>query len=233
MARRRWLLATGVGAVLVAGGLGWIVSPSSLLAVREVEVAGQSRVSREAVVRAAAVPVGLPLARVDVAAVRQRVAALRVVESADVRRRWPSTLRITVDERLPIAAVPRGGGYVLLDADGVRVSTASAPPQQLPVVRIDAAAAGSGSAAAGRATTAADRAALHVLESLPRRLAGKVHTVSVAGDSEVRLRLDHGATVIWGRPERGQEKARILTVLLRRDNANTYNVSSPEVVTTG
>lgn len=228
---RGWVAVSGgLGVCAVGAGLGWVVFASSLLAVDQVDVAGERRLPTARIAGAAQVRTGIPLARVDVDAVRERVEALRVVESAEVRRGWPSTVRITVRERVPVAAVPREGGFVLLDDDGVRVATATDAPRGLPVVRIDS---GADAAEDSRAQTAANRTALRVLGVLPSRLAARVSTVTVATDGGVRLRFRDGATVIWGNAEHGQKKARILAALLRRREAKTYDVSSVEVVTTG
>jgi cell division protein FtsQ len=54
--------------------------------------------------------------------------------------------------------------------------------------------------------------------------------VSAASAETVTLTLADGRTVVWGGPERTGDKARILTALLR-ENAMTFDVSSPDVVT--
>lgn len=223
--RWRWLAILGCVS-LVAGALGWVVWWSPLLAVDRIEVTGLQRVTRAQVVTASGVRPGTPLARVDLESVRDGVRAMRPVESVHVHRAWPATLRIRVQEREPIAAVPNGGGgYLLLDEKGVRVATVDDPPKGLPVVRIRSSGSGSGH-------DPERGAALRVLSVLPERLAARVRTLAVER-GRISLRLQGGVTVIWGPPERGREKTRLLSVLLRRHDAATYDVSSPEVVTTG
>ncbi len=237
---RRSLVVGGLVTACLAGVLAWVVLASSLLAVHRVEVSGLHRLSREQVVQASGLRLGTPLARVDLGALRRRVSRLRPVESVRVRRAWPRTLRILVDERVPLAAVPHGSNYALLDSHGVRVATVPKPPDGLPVVRIGGASpvspAPSGSAAGEASSTgvAARRAALRVLGALPPRLAERVRDVSVERDGGVELRLRGGATVTWGQPRHAREKARILTLLLQQgQGADTYDVSSTEVATTG
>ena len=121
----------GLGVVLL---LGWLLLFSSLFAVREVAVRGTARLSPEQVRRAAAVPPGRPLLRVDAAAVRRRVAALPAVSSVDVHRSWPRTLQLQVTERRPVAALPDGDRVGLLDAGGVRFTEQPVPPPGLPVL---------------------------------------------------------------------------------------------------
>jgi POTRA domain, FtsQ-type len=105
---RRSKLRLGLVVLLVfalAAGAIWVVFWSSLLATRNVEVVGTSRLSTAEVMAAANVPLGQPLARLDTAEVRARVAELAPVESVDVARVLPGTVRLDVVERTPIAVL--------------------------------------------------------------------------------------------------------------------------------
>ena len=50
---------------------------------------------------AADIPAGLPLIRVNAAAVAHRVEQIRQVQSAQVTREWPDKVLISVTERTP------------------------------------------------------------------------------------------------------------------------------------
>lgn len=211
------------GAVVVV--LGWVVLGSRLLVVREFDVAGELHVVADRqVVEAADVGVGTPLARLDADAVERRVQGIRQVEAARVKRVWPSTVRIHVTERTPVAASRTDSGYHLLDRFGVRVTTVSRAPGDVPLVEFD----GTGGPASA---DSAARAALAVADALPRALTDKVAKVVAADAHDVALRLENGGTVEWGDPRRSAEKARTLEALLQRD-AEVYDVSAPGVATT-
>ena len=111
------LLVSGlVGAVL------WVLFGSRLLAVRQIEVTGLDRLAETEVLAAVDVTPGTPLARVDTDAVAARVSELRLVDSVDVQRGWPATLRVAVTERVPVFALAAAdGGYLLVDWEGVWV----------------------------------------------------------------------------------------------------------------
>lgn len=239
MRRRSWMgrwhwLAAFVGAAGVAGALGWLVWFSGVLAVDRIQVAGDMQwVTGPEVVETSEVSVGTPLARVDVGAVRERVRALRPVESVRVRRSWPATLHIRVRERRPVAAVPDSGKYLLLDEEGVHLATVDERPDGIPLIRLHGPSAGA-PAPAGDGGPQVERApaALRVLAVLPERLTGKVRTIAVTNGGEVTLRLQGGSKVLWGENAgRGREKSRLLSVLLQRHDAATYDVRSPGVVT--
>jgi cell division protein FtsQ len=201
---------------MVAGAV-WLVFFSSVLAVRNVQVAGVRTVPVDAVSEVAAVPLGEPLARVDVDQVRERVERLPVVEHADISRSWPHTVSIEVTERTPVAAVRSGGAYRLIDAEGVMYRSVSQPGKRLPVMTI-----GTQPAVAHDAATEA----ASVMATLPHRLAKRVSAVDADTMDSIELRLQDGRRVVWGSAESSQTKARVLSALLHR-KAQVYDVSVP------
>ncbi len=110
-----------------------------------------------------------PLARLDLDAVRGRVASLPAVKSVRVTRAWPHGVAIAVTERVAVAVVPRAGGFRGLAADGVLFRTYDARPPGLPVIRDQQG-----------ADTAALREAARVVGSLPPAVLARVDHVSVA-----------------------------------------------------
>jgi cell division protein FtsQ len=212
--RRLFLLLVLVA--MVAGAV-WLVFFSSVLAVRDVQVGGVRTVPAEDVADIAAVPLGEPLARVDVDRVRQRVERLPVVEHADISRSWPHTVAIDITERTPVAAVRSGGAYQLIDAEGVMFRTVSRPNKRLPVLTI-----GTQPAVAHDAATEAAA----VVAALPHRLAKRVSGVDADTMDSIELRLQNGRRVVWGSAESSPLKARVLVALLHR-KAQVYDVSVP------
>ncbi|GAA3011739.1 cell division protein FtsQ/DivIB [Streptosporangium longisporum] len=206
--------------VAVVGIAAWLVFFSPVLGVREIEVVGNAGLSEEQIRRAAQVADGRPLATVDVAEVTSRIRAIPQVESVKVSRTWPDTLRVQVVEREPVAVVPAGGRSALMDRHGVVVEVRDVAPPVLPVLRV--ARPGPGDPATA--------AALTVITALPDDLARRVAEVLAPSAETVSLRLKDGRSVVWGGGDRPADKARILVTLLER-RADSYDVSSPDVVT--
>lgn len=224
VAVRRWsrgrVLAVALLVVLVAAGATWVLLESSVFGLRGVTVVGASRVSIGQVQRTADLTMGTPLARIDTSAVERRLGRLPAVRTAVVSRRWPRGLLITVSERQPAAVRRAGSGFVLVDPTGVVFAEVSSHPPGLPLV----------SAPAG-ADPGSLRAALDALADLPPAVRAQVLEVRATTPDEVRLRLTRGRAVLWGSPERGVRKGRVLGVLLTR-TAALYDVSAPDVPTT-
>lgn len=221
---RRWLalryvVALVVLVALVAVGV-WAVWFSSWLAVRDVEVAGSAQLSRAEVREAAAVPSGEPLAGVDLDQVRSRVEALAGVRSADVTRRWPDAVRVSIEERVAVAVVEIGGRARGMDAAGVVFRDYGTVPADLPRVRT--------STSTGNDAL---REAAEVVAALPDDLAARVDHVTVETVDQISLVLGDGRTVEWGSSDDSDTKARVIAVLLRQP-AKTYDVSAPGQPTT-
>jgi cell division protein FtsQ len=166
---------------------------------------------------AAAVPAGVPLARIDSAGIVERVGALPRVASVEVRRGWPDVLVVVVTERVPLAVTRDGTAYTYLDATGARFGTLNAVPRGLPVV----------TAASDPALTAA----LGVCAALPGTLVPRVSSVTARTRDDVVLTLSDGTTVQWGGPDDSAHKAAVLLALLKV-GARSYDVSAPDLPTT-
>lgn len=212
------LMWTAVIAVLVVG-LGLLLYFTPIMSARSIVVTGLGAVTQDEVVAAAGVPPGTPLLQVDTDAVAERVAEIRRVASARVQREYPSTLRVTVEERIPIVVRDYPDGVHLFDRDGVDFATAPPPPG---VPYLDTEHPGP--------TDPATKAALEVMTSLRPEVASQVGRVSAPSVAAITLTLIDGRVVVWGTTDRTEEKALKLAALLTQPG-QTYDVSSPDLPT--
>jgi cell division protein FtsQ len=219
----------GLVAVAIVATLAWALLGSRLLIVRSVQVTGTGPlVSRAEVLRAAQIPPGLPLIRVNAAAVAGRVERIRQVQTATVTRSWPSTVAISVRLRTPVFAVGSAQGYALVDAFGVEVRRSVTRPPALPLLMAGSPAAALAGSLPGSQVV---RAAARVLRELPRTVAHQVRLVQAASTSAVSVQLTGGVVVVWGSPKRGAQKASELLVLMGT-HARYYDVSAPGTAVT-
>lgn len=214
--RRRLVLAITVPLlvlVLIAAGI-WALGFSSLLAVSRVTVTGAKNLPQSSVVQVAAVPDGVPLARLDVDAVRQRVAGIAEVESAQVTRDWPHTIAIRITERTPAYVVHEGAGYLLVDRHGVGYRKVSDPVTGLPQVTAD------------DPQPQLLKSLATVVAALPKSLQHRTATIEAPTRDAIQLKLKNGAVVFWGSEEDSELKAEVVTPLLKQ-KAKHYDVSAP------
>jgi cell division protein FtsQ len=207
--------------VLIAALVGiWLVYFSSFVAVRGVEVSGNTTISRAEIVSVAQAPIGRPLARVDLAAIQARVESLPAVGSASVSRSWPHTIHIAIVERIPVAVVSRGAGLQAVDASGVLFGHYGTRPAGLPLVR---------TAPDVRADALAEVA--KVVGSLRPDIAARVAFIDVQTIDAITLRMKNGVTVLWGSADSSEQKAEVLAVLLKQ-RVHDIDVSVPGRPTT-
>ena len=214
--RMRWgLVIAGVLTAAAVISAAYVVFGTHVLAVRAVSIRGATIVSKQDILNAAAVPVGTPLARVDVAGVRSRVAALPRVSSVNVRRGWPHELVIVIHEYSPVAVTQIGGKWFLVDPSGVAFMPAPSSTT-LPQVQ--------GNNATSRA------AAIVVAKHLPSNIARHVVLVRANRPDQVELVLTANGLVIWGDTSASTAKAEVLIPLLALQ-AKKYDVSVPSAPT--
>ena len=216
---RRWLVWRRILAVLVAvalvGGLVWLFFFSSVLAVKGAEVRGVEVLSASEVEAVADVPLGVPLATVDLTAVEARVEGLAAVSSAEASRAWPDQVRIDVTEREAVAVVSWEGQWRGLDETGVLFRTYPEQPAGLPEVTMSA---------ATPVEALAEAAA--VVQALPADILARVDHLEVESIDRISLELTGGSTVVWGSADESGDKAAVLEVLLRQ-KAEVYDVTAP------
>ena len=104
-------------ALALAAGVAYLIR-TPLFGLSAVRVEGTEAVARAEVLEVSRVRLGEPYLGLDLAAIRARVAALPRVADVRVTRDYPSSLRITVTERPPVASVSTGSVYWLVAADG-------------------------------------------------------------------------------------------------------------------
>ncbi|MGI8665093.1 MAG: cell division protein FtsQ/DivIB [Jatrophihabitans sp.] len=211
--RRRLVLA---GVLVLAVLSTWLVAFSSVLGVRTVMVSGTGRVSVAEVQTAAAITPGTPLARLDTAAIRARVAAIPAVRTVSVGTTYPSTVTIRVTERVAVGYRSVTGGALLVDVDDVGFATVGRPPAGLP--RLDLS-----------GDQARDAATALVAGALPAALARKIAVISAPSTESVTLRLTDDRIVLWGGTDRSTDKARLLPVLFGQPG-RYFDVSDPSSV---
>ena len=198
---------------------------SPLLALRDIQVEGTSRIKKADIVAAIDGQIGTPLALLDNQRIVSELSDFALIRSFVTETVPPGTLVIHIVEREPVAVVAAGERFALIDPAGVVVRTITARPDELPLITVE------GEAAAGNA---AFDSAVEVLLALPDDLLVRVDAVTASTKDDVAFtfRGKH-QTVVWGSVDLSAQKARVLETLLGLKNASTvkkYDVRAPESV---
>lgn len=204
--RRRTITIVVVTSALIAIVAIVVVAFTPLFGVRTVTVRGVRTLTVAQVRTAAHIGDGTPLVRLDTSAVAHRVERLPEVASVKVDTSFPSTVVITVHERVAIGYVSRASGVVLVDRTGDQYRVVAHPPSGLPKFVVPA---GSDARTTGGAVAT-------VAAALPSALRKQVESINALNPSSISLALTHGRIVRWGSAARSAQKAQLLPALLAR-----------------
>jgi cell division protein FtsQ len=194
--RRRRILGWALAAIALSAGVAWLIR-TPLFGLGAVRIDGTRAVAEAEVLEASKVRIGEPYLGLDLAAIRDRVAALPRVAAVRVSRDYPSSLRITVTERPPVASVSSGSVYWLVAADGTVLDAAASRPADLPyVARVPLPA---GVAAGTRLPPGNELAnALTALGGMAPQLKRQVAGVNARTLDSLEFTLKDGSVVLYG-----------------------------------
>jgi cell division protein FtsQ len=135
------ILLRGLGALLVAALLGaaaygvvYFLLHSPHFALREVRISPTRHVTAEELRKRVALPVGVNLFQLDLAAVKKSLTAQPWLRSVKLHRELPATLRIEVSEHEPVALVCLDSLYLVSDSGEVFKRAAPGEYAHLPVI---------------------------------------------------------------------------------------------------
>lgn len=191
-----------VGAAICAGAAAvaqrawtWL-NTSPRFVVRRIDVRGTVRINSSEILRLSRIKEGMRMLEVEPRKVERAIRGNCWIGKARVARAWPGTVKISVEERTPIALASVGRVYYL-DKDGVLLPMFAATYSDLPVISgivLDSADRAGGqvpTAVMGRIRSLFEGAG-RVSQSLMRRVA----QIDVSNQSMVRLKMENSSTLV-------------------------------------
>ena len=209
-------------AVLIVVLIVWGVFFSPLFSVRSLQVEGLSLTDQGAAEEALQPLEGKSMTRISSEEVESLLTQFPAVASVDTSASGSGTLRVEVQERIPVAAVEDGDGWQLVDREGAQLEPLTDSKQiQVPVI-----AGGTDVLGSEDWDTVSS-----VLASLPSSLLEQVQTARAESGGVVMLELQDGVTVRWGDDTDSALKAEVLGELVDASEATgeveVYDVSAP------
>ena len=227
--RRRFAVIAGLVLVIIA--LIWGLAAlwrAPIFPVRTVEVSGNHRLKTADVIAMARLAPDETLLRVNRAQVRDQLLASPWIDTVEVSRDFPGTLRIAITERAPAAVVDAGGTSLwLVSADGHWLGPRAAE-DTMPLVPIRD--VENAKPIAGRTTNSAElRNALAILSGITPELHARVRAVSAPSIDKTALLLDNDVQVFMGSAEDlGKKDQLVREILAKQKNVVYINVRVPE-----
>ena len=94
------------------------------LKLRHIQVRGRSHIAKETLLTALDLHLDAPIFSIDLQDLHNRVSQIGWAKNVIIERRLPSTIHITLDERVPVALLQNDTDHQLIDASGATIEGA-------------------------------------------------------------------------------------------------------------
>lgn len=221
--RKRNIILASVTTVLLAGVFLAFLYFSPALALKTIRVEGNSLLAPGIAEQALEPLKGRSLATLSDDEVAGLLADRPEIESVDMAAEPPSTIVVTITERVPVAVLQTNGAFRLIDAQGRELATVTdRAAARLPLI----------DGGAQAVNSQVFPALTSVLAALPEDVLSQLEHASARTVDSVELKLTNGQTVFWGSAEANAAKARVLDALLRMAPTDppvkVYDISTPD-----
>jgi cell division protein FtsQ len=198
--RARLLASIGALALVALAMLGLTYTPA--FRARQIDVEGERTLRTARVLRIAGVDDGTNVFHLDLGAIEAALRSSPWISDAVVERDLPSTIRIRITEREPLARVTIDGLARSVAGDGTVLP--GADPAGLPEVR----------ASMGALDEDAWSSGARALAAMTPPLRSRVHAVVVGRDGSLTVQVDADLEVAYGTPGDADAKAAALRAIL-------------------
>lgn len=189
------------------------------LAIKQIEVRNISTLSPWQVEQLAGISRGMSLLKIDLGQIKSRLEADKRVLTATVKRKLPSTLVITIEENVGVAAIPYFSNWLEVDQEGrVLAVTTQFASLNLPVVT------GLKQAVAKVGDKLSDEigwaAAAACLAAMPADLSSEISEINVSDPNKIVLYSRDPLRIVVGDKNNLETKFSALSSMLTRIRAD-------------
>lgn len=186
------LASVAAAFVLLIAGMVWAWQ-SPMFRVSNIEVTGAGRTSTDTVVQKVNL-LGESMFTADLSEAQRQIYELPLVAAVHIKREWPDTVKVVIEERRPWGTWEQGGVGYTIDREGV-VLGAGAAANGAPVIKSSE----PGSHEVGdRVDYQAVDAAAEIYEKLPRQLGTTVTEVAFVAGKGVQVTTADNQTALFG-----------------------------------
>ncbi|HET6714032.1 MAG TPA: FtsQ-type POTRA domain-containing protein [Actinomycetota bacterium] len=200
---RPWAIAGAASVALVTGTVALSYSP--IFGARVVKVEGEERLAPRQVMRLAGIERGTNVVHLDTSVAESRLEAEPWVLDATVARSLPSTITISVRERIPVLVLVAGETRQLVATDGTALGRA---PRDSAFPEVTA-------APGSRLGRSEIEAAGLVVRSMAPEMRARVDSITVTEDGSVSLVVEGDVAVRYGIVDDTAAKSQALRAILR------------------
>lgn len=218
--RRRLRLVVIAGSIVAVIVVVLLLLASPLLSIRTVDVEGVVYADPERVGEVVASLRGDAILTADLHGAERALEEIAWVREARVSMHLPRRIAIQIDEREPIAFYRAVDGFNrVIDIDGRVLDVIEGDPVDFPPIQ------GTGpNLSDGDFVSQPFLGAAQLINALPRDLRLRLVSMAVTPDGEVSFLLTDDVTILFGRPDRFQDKLVALVNEIKRQGGRSYSV---------
>ncbi|MBM7855217.1 cell division protein FtsQ [Desulfohalotomaculum tongense] len=190
----------------------YVLLQSPIFNIRKIEIVGRNQISREKLVKLSGVVLGSNIFKVDLHSGEEKISLLPAVKEVKIKRRFPSTVVISITEREPMALLAAPGGFIELDKEGIYLRQGEFNKLFLPVItgcRVKEIEPGE------KVTEKTVITALEVIDKLPPELTNQLSEVHVDNNKVTIYTID-GVQGRLGLPENIYRKGDVFLQVLNQ-----------------
>ena len=215
-------LLKGLLFFVICSGIVGIVVYSPLFILRDIRVTGNNYLPKEEISKVAGIYLGEPLFQLETDTVTKRLLQDLRIEEATVRRSLPSSLDITIKERMPVATVACDYGYLDIDRRG-KVIDSYRTLKNMPIPMV--------TGIQVRDLYIGDdvdnemvKSILYYLQQLNEASLNKISEIAIVGEDYIVAYTTKSVQIRLGSLERLEEKARLTEDFLQDLDSNPHPV---------
>ena len=208
--------------IVICTAIVGILVYSPIFVLRHVQVDGAVYLKKEELVRISGIYMGEPLFQLETDQVTKRLLQDLRIEEALVRRQLPSTLEITIKERMPVATVACEYGYLDIDRQGKVIDSyrtlKNMPIPMIMGVQVRDLYIGDD------VTDEMVKKILSFLQQLDDASLNQLSEIAITGPDYLVAYTTNSVQIRLGKLERMEEKARLTQDFLKDLATNPYQV---------
>ncbi len=191
----------------------YIFLQSPIFDVKKIEINGRNRVPQEELVKLSGVVPGSNIFKLDLRIGEEKINMLPMIKNAKITRKFPSTVVITVEERVPVALLPLGKDFIEIDLEGVYLREGKINQSELPVIT----GCDIGEPVLGKKISGADiDIMLNVLNDLPTALLPRLSEIHVDDNNKIFIYTLERIQGRLGDPKEIEQKANVFLEVLNQ-----------------
>ncbi|MBS4025146.1 MAG: FtsQ-type POTRA domain-containing protein [Clostridia bacterium] len=133
--KRRRLYFKVLLSLLILTGLIFFSLKSSFFQLTDIQVIGNEKISKEQILQISKLIPGNNMLLISKSQVEKNIKGLPYAKDVEVKRKWPKSIEISIQERTPYLQFENGYSYAIVDGEGIYLENSIRSLIEIPMVK--------------------------------------------------------------------------------------------------